>query len=177
VTVPNPVTTPVSNNFRSVREQPNPRVPLRSSRRELRPGAFDSSIQLTVHPQSMNLCSAPAKFVFSGETSQLLHLGFLRFSVFSSVQGPLSLPSLRLAAAPLPLHFPPPDGAPSPSMAGGDDPSARAPLRPAPWPCPVAMPRARAAAGRLAPCSTPLLSSPPPMVERKEKEEDEIFAI
>jgi hypothetical protein len=69
-----------------VRRRRNPRVPLRSSRRKLCPSAFDSSIRPTVHPQSTILCSAPARVVFSSESPALLYLGFLRFSVFPSMQ-------------------------------------------------------------------------------------------
>jgi hypothetical protein len=91
--VPTPATTPTSKYFRSVRCRRNPRVPLHSSRRELRPGAFDSSIRLTVHPQSTILCSAPARVVFSGEPPPLLYLVFLSFLRFPSVHG-LPLPPL-----------------------------------------------------------------------------------
>jgi hypothetical protein len=86
---------------------PFQRVPLRSSRWELRPGAFDSSIW------PMILCSAPTRVVFSGEPPPLLYLGFLRFFVFPSVQGvpfpPLTFPCGVL----LPPLFSP-SGAPPP---------------------------------------------------------------
>jgi hypothetical protein len=128
--VPTPATTPVSNYFRKW----NPRVPLRSSCQELRPSVFDSSIQPMVHLQSTILCSAPAR-VFSGESPPLLYLGFLRFSIFPSMQG-IPLP---------PLTFP-----------GGSAPPPQGVRRPAPPPPP---------ADRLgsAPLRSPLLSPPPPM--------------
>jgi hypothetical protein len=114
VTVPTPTITPASNYFRSVRRRQNPRVPLCSSCRELRPSAFDSSIRPTFCPQSANLCLTLANCVFSNEPPPLLNIGFLRFFVFPFVHGPF-LPSLSpLAAAPLPLRSPPPGGAPFP---------------------------------------------------------------
>jgi hypothetical protein len=79
-------TTPTTNHFRPVHRRWNPRVPPRSSRRELRPGAFNFSIRLTVRLQSANLCLAPTNFVFSGEPPPLLHRGFLHFSVFPFLQ-------------------------------------------------------------------------------------------
>jgi hypothetical protein len=119
--VPTPAITPVSNYFRSVRRQWNPRVPLRLPCQELRPGVFDSSIQPMVHLQSTILCSAPARVVFSGEPPPLLYLGFLRFSIFPSMQGPSPSP----AATPLPLWL----TAARPPHARGPPPAA--PVRPA----------------------------------------------
>jgi hypothetical protein len=111
-------------------------------RRVLRLGAFDSSIRPTVHPQSMILW-ALARVVFSGEPPPLLYLGFLRFSVFPSMQG------LPLA----PLTFP----------GGGDPPPSVSPTRrrpyPTRWPPPVAHAPVRPALpARLTP-----LHSPPPL--------------
>jgi hypothetical protein len=87
--VPTPATTPVSNYFRSVLHRRKPRVSLRSSHRGLSPGAFDSSIRSTVHPQSMNLYSTPARVVFSGEPP-FLYRWFLHFLCFPVRAGPLS---------------------------------------------------------------------------------------
>jgi hypothetical protein len=52
----------------------NLRVPLRVSRQELRPGAFDLSIRPPVRRQSTDFSSAPANFVFSGGPPPLLSL-------------------------------------------------------------------------------------------------------
>jgi hypothetical protein len=148
--VPTPATTPTSKYFRSVRCRRNPRVPLHSSRRELRPGAFDSSIRLTVHPQSTILCSAPARVVFSGEPPPLLYLVFLSFLRFPSVHG-LPLP---------PLPSPGGDAPPSPVSCPARLPS---PPRQLPAPRPVG----------LALYATPPLPLPPSMVEWKEEEEEQ----
>jgi hypothetical protein len=137
------------------------RVPLRSSRRELRPGAFDSSIQPMVRPQSVNLCSALANFIFPNEPPPLLHLGFFRFPVSAGPSSPFAL-----SVVPLPLCFP---LARRRSLPRGRRP--RPPPPPTPLRARLARPPLRAAA---------LLSPPPPMVERKEKEheeEDGDFAI
>jgi hypothetical protein len=48
--VPTPATTLASNYFQFVHCRRYPRVPLGSPRQGLRPGAFDSSTRLTVHP-------------------------------------------------------------------------------------------------------------------------------
>jgi hypothetical protein len=159
VTVPTPTITPASNYFRSVRRRQNPRVPLCSSCRELRPSAFDSSIRPTFCPQSANLCLTLANCVFSNEPPPLLNIGFLRFFVFPFVHGPF-LPSLSpLAAAPHPRRSPPPRGGPQPPPA-----VARAPCHA----------RAAGSAGSALPhARNPLLSPTPPWVERKEKEEEE----
>jgi hypothetical protein len=104
-TVLTPTTTPTSNYFRSVRHLWNPRVPLRSSHRELRPRAFDSSIQPPVHRQSTDFFSAPANFVFSGESPPLLELcsSFFFFPRAGALfpPHPLSLPWRRHPLPPL----------------------------------------------------------------------------
>jgi hypothetical protein len=126
--VPTPATTSVSNYFRSMRRRQNPRVPLRSPRRELRPGVFNLSIRPTVHPQSMNLCSVLVRVVFSDEPPLLLYLGFLCFLVCA---GPPS-PSPHLPrVTPLPLNFPPPLG-PAPLAATGSASPCSAPPLPSP---------------------------------------------
>jgi hypothetical protein len=57
------VPTPMASNyFRSVRRRWNPRVPLCSSHRELRPDAFDSSIRPTVRTQSVFFSLAATRF-------------------------------------------------------------------------------------------------------------------
>jgi hypothetical protein len=133
-TVLTPTTTPTSNYFRSVRHLWNPRVPLRSSHRELRPGAFDSSIQPPVRRQSTDFFSAPANFVFSGQPPPLLELCS---SFFSSPARGLSSPSPSLfplaAAPPPPSVLPssvtlPPGGRRRSRLARGDG-------RPDPPPC------------------------------------------
>jgi hypothetical protein len=164
--VPTLATTPTSNYFRSVRRRRNLRVPLHSSRRELCPGGFDSSIRPTVHPQSMVLCLAPKRVVFSHEPPPLLYLGFLRV-----------------------LRFPVRVGPPSPYPGGGGPPPSISPRRgPLPFPAaasPIgsagARPRApqlrarvtrgRAAGSTLSPSVAPSSLPPCPMVERKEKRE------
>ena len=87
---------------------PNPRVPLRSSRRRLRRSAFGSSIGSPNLRQSTDFSSAPARVFFPGEKPPLLHLGFLRFFVFPSVQSlshsPLTFPG---GGAPPPSISPP----------------------------------------------------------------------
>jgi hypothetical protein len=139
------VPTPVSNYFRSVHRQRNPRIPLCLSRRELRPGSFDSSIRLTIHPQSTILCSAPVRVVFSDEAPPLLYLGFLCFLCFSVCTGPPSpSPHLPRRRLPSPSRVPPPSALLREHFA---------------WSC-----------GRRpnsAPYAAP--SSPPFMVERKKK--------
>jgi hypothetical protein len=110
------VPTPASNYSQSVHRLPNPRVPLRSSRRGLRRSVFGSSIGSSNLRQSMDFLSTPARVFFPGEKPPLLHLGFLRFFVFPSVQSlshsPLTFPD---GGAPLPSvsplrrrPFPPP---------------------------------------------------------------------
>jgi hypothetical protein len=84
----------------------NPRVPLRSSRRGLRRSAFGSSIGSPSLRQSTDFLSTSARVFFPGEKPPLLHLGFFRFFVFSSVQ------SLSHS----PLAFPG-GGAPPPSVS------------------------------------------------------------
>ena len=110
----------------------NPRVPLRSSRRRLRRSAFGSSIGSPNLRQSTDLASTPARVFFPGEKPPLLHLGFLRFFIFSSVQ------SLSHS----PLTFPG-GGGPPPSVS-----PPMAPLSPSRrrrrWPAAAPVPRARA---------------------------------
>ena len=106
--VPTPATTPASNYSQSVHRLRNPRVPLRSSRRGLRRSAFGSSIGSPNLRQSTDFSSAPARVFFPGEKPPLLHLGFLRFFVFPSVQSlshsPLTFPG---GGAPPPSVSPP----------------------------------------------------------------------
>jgi hypothetical protein len=98
-----------------VHRLPNPRVPLRSSRRGLRRSAFGSSIGSPNLRQSTDLASAPARVFFPGEKPPLLHLGFLRLFVFPSVQ----------SISHSPLTFPD-GGGPSPSVS----PPRRRPFSP-----------------------------------------------
>jgi hypothetical protein len=99
--VPTPSTTPVSNYFQSMRRWQNPRVPLHSSRRELRPDAFDSSIRLLIRRQSTIFFLTPANFVFSRELAPLFSEPFLHFSPCVAAQ----FPSLFRTLSP---HVPPP---------------------------------------------------------------------
>jgi hypothetical protein len=128
--VPTPTTTQASNYFWSVRRHRNPRVPLRSSRRELHPGAFDSSIRPTVRPESVNLCPAPARVLFSGEPStNVVHRNFSFLSPprSPSVSSPSPLFSWR--QRPLPL-LPPPHGASAAAAWRGTALRAGAPMHP-----------------------------------------------
>jgi hypothetical protein len=74
--VPTPVTTLVSNYFKSMRRCRNQRVPLRSYHRELHPGAFNSSIRPLVRCQSTVFLSASVNLDFSGEQTPLFHSPF-----------------------------------------------------------------------------------------------------
>jgi hypothetical protein len=126
--VPTPATTPASNYSQSVHRLPNPRVPLRSSRRGFHRSAFGSSIGSPNLRQSTDFASAPARVFFPGEKPPLLHLGFLRFFVFPSVQSLSHSPLTFPAATPL-LRFPS-HGAPFPlpavaAVAGGDSRAPR----------------------------------------------------
>jgi hypothetical protein len=169
--VPTPATTPASNYSQSVHRLPNPRVPLRSSRRGLRRSAFGSSIGSPNLRQSTDFLSAPARVFFPGEKPPLLHLGFLRFFVFPSVQS-ISHSSLTFpgGGAPLP-PFSLPGGAPFP-LPGGDGGGrrrrscSRAPRPRAPLPdgCGRA-PRARCGRAHSQPArSRPPLRSPLPLL-------------
>jgi hypothetical protein len=103
------VPTRARNYFRSMRRRQNLRVPLRSSRRELCPGAIDSPIWSTIRPQSTNLCSAPARVVFSYEAPPLLYLGFLCFPI--RVWPPSPSPHLSQRRCPSPSILPPAEAA------------------------------------------------------------------
>jgi hypothetical protein len=162
--VPTPATTPASNYSQSVHRLPNPRVPLRSSRRRLCRSAFGSSIGSPNLRQSTDFLSAPARVFFPGEKPPLLCLGFLRFFVFPSVQGlPHSLLTFPGGGAPPPSDSPP--MAPlSPPGGGGDGGRRRLPC-PAPalppslaWPPPAG---ARALCGVAGPLAEVELLPPP----------------
>jgi hypothetical protein len=137
-TVPTPATTPASNYSQSVHCLPNPRIPLRSSRRGLRRSAFGSSIGSPNLRQSTDFSSAPARVFFPGEKPPLLCLGFLRFFVFPSMQDlPHSLLIFPDGGAP-PLSVSPPMAPlfPSPAAAVADGgsraPRPRSQARPPP---------------------------------------------
>jgi hypothetical protein len=137
-----------------VHRLPNPRVPLRSSRRGLRHSAFGSSIGSPNLRQSTDFSLAPASVFFPGKKPPLLCLAFLRFFIFPSVQGlPHSLLTFPDGGAP-PLSVSPPMAPLSPSPAAavadggyraprprslpprrGPRPRARVPCAawPAPW--------------------------------------------
>jgi hypothetical protein len=90
--VPTPAITPASNYSQSVHRLPNPRVPLRSSRRGLRRSAFGSSIGPPNLRQSMDLASAPASVFFPSEPPPWIST--LVFHFFSPpCAAPLSLPT------------------------------------------------------------------------------------
>jgi hypothetical protein len=165
------VPTPASNYSQSVHRLPNPRVPLRSSRRGLRRSAFGSSIGSPNLRQSTDFLSAPARVFFPGEKPPLLHLGFLVFSFSRPCRASPTLPSPSPAAVPLPPPFPLPDGAPFPLPDGGGGGRRRRPCSNAPRaPLPGSEGRApRAPCGRVRPrparpdlpCAAP--SSSPPL--------------
>jgi hypothetical protein len=101
--VPTLATTPAINYSQSVYRLRNPRAPLRLSHRGLRLGAPGSSIgPLNLH-QSMISSSAPTRVFVSREKPPLLCLGFLRFSVFPSVQG-LPLPPFTFLESGAPTY-------------------------------------------------------------------------
>jgi hypothetical protein len=109
------VTTPASNYFQFMHHQRNPRVLLCSPRRELRFGAFDSSIGPTVRPQS-TFFSTPVRVSSPVSPSSIVAHGVFRFCF--PQHNPLS--SLLPPAAPLP-HAPPP--ARPAVVAGWHDPA------------------------------------------------------
>jgi hypothetical protein len=77
--VPTPTTTPASNYSQSVHRLWNPRIPLRSYRRGLRLGAFDSLIRLVVRRQSVFSFSSLASTFFSDEVHHCFSLFPLHF--------------------------------------------------------------------------------------------------
>jgi hypothetical protein len=101
-----------------VHRLPNPRVPLRSSRRGLRRSAFGPLIGSSNLWQSTDFLSAPTRVFFPVRTSIVVP----RVSSCSSFSHPckasLTLPTPSLVAAPLPPPFPLPSGAPF-SLPGG----------------------------------------------------------
>jgi hypothetical protein len=109
------VPTPASNYFRSVRRRWNLRVPLRSYHRGICPGAFDSSIRLTVCPPISVFFSASARSPSPVSPSTIVVHEALLFLRFLSVQ--------RL---PLPSLFPSSGGTPAPSVS----PTRRGPTPP-----------------------------------------------
>jgi hypothetical protein len=122
------------------------------SRRELRPGAFNSSIRPPVHHQSTDFSSAPANFIFSGEPPPLLHLGFFSFLHFPVC-----------AEGPLPSLTSPIGGAPSPFSPPG---AARPPARPLHTHARLALPSGRHGPLRRrppTPCAQPSPYAPPPL--------------
>jgi hypothetical protein len=99
------VTTPVSIYFQFVCRLQNSRVPMRSPRRELYPGAFDlSSID--------GFPSALARVLFSGERSHCCPWRFLHFTLY---ERPLFSPSARPPRRRLHPHPAPPLLAPGPA--------------------------------------------------------------
>jgi hypothetical protein len=96
------VPTLASNYSQSVHCLWNPRLLLRSPHREIRLGVSDSSIGPPNLRQSTGSSPAPARVFFPSDKTPLLHLGFHRLFLFSSVQSSLSHPSPPLAAPPHP---------------------------------------------------------------------------
>jgi hypothetical protein len=145
----------------------NPRVPLSSSRQGLRRSAFGSSIGSPNLRQSTDFLSTPARVFFPGEKPPLLHLGFLRFFVFPSVQSISLSPHLPRQRRPSPLRFPPRRRPFSPPGGGRRRRSrSRAPCPRAPLPsgCGRAL-RARCGRARPRPArSRPPLRSPLPLL-------------
>jgi hypothetical protein len=109
--VPTPTTNPASNYSKSMYRLWNTRVSLRSSHRGLRRGASDSSIRPMNLLQSTDFSAAPVRVFFTGEKPLLLHLRFLRFFVFPSMQGlphsPLTFPGGGAPPPPFPLPVAP----------------------------------------------------------------------
>jgi hypothetical protein len=101
-----------------MRHRRNLRVLLRSSHRELRPGAFDSLIRPMVRPQSMKLSSTPARSSSEMSRPPLLHLWFLCFFVSHSHSASFSLPSTSSTVAPSPRVFLP-TRSPLPLLSNG----------------------------------------------------------
>jgi hypothetical protein len=138
------VTTPTSNYFKSVHHRRNPRVPLRSSRREIRPDAFDSSTRPTVRPQSVFFSSTPVRLSFPVNPSSIvvhrvLHFLFPPHIPLSSIVPPSSLggapPSARPAATRCPRRC---SGRPTRSSSGAPCPQRLAPALPVVVPDPPA---------------------------------------
>jgi hypothetical protein len=125
--VPTPATTLPSNYSQFVHYLRNPRVPLRSSRRGLRRGAFGSSIGPPNLRQSTDFFSAPARVFFPGEKPPLLHLGFLRFHVRAVPHSPS--PHLSRWQRPSPT-FSPPTASLSPSQRRRPRPRSECPASP-----------------------------------------------
>jgi hypothetical protein len=97
----------VEQFIHSVRRSWNPRVPLRSSHRELRP--IDSSMQLLVRYQSMILFSAPVNSVVSGELSFIVVHGVSPFFYICATPPRAFVPTLAPRHAPaVPAPAPPP---------------------------------------------------------------------
>jgi hypothetical protein len=149
------VPSPVSNYSQSGHRLRNPRVPLRSSHRGLCWGMSGLSIGPLNLSQSMDFSSAPVRVFFLGEKPPLLHLRFLSFFVFPSMQG-LPVPPLTLLGGGAPSPYVPPGAAPLPSLVavgptGSTDARCRA------WPCPRRP-------GSALPLHSPLL--PPPLSSR-----------
>jgi hypothetical protein len=129
--VPTLMTTLTSNYFQSVRRWQNPRVQLRSSRQELRPGAFDSSIRPPIHRQSTDFSSALTRFFFPDE---LFHCCSWMFHCFllHVCNPPLSLSSSPRRPPPAVAHGQRPRVLPATSPPPSADPL---PNQPSPSPC------------------------------------------
>jgi hypothetical protein len=116
-----------SNYFQSVHRRRNPRIPLCSSRRVLRLGAFGSSIGPPIHRQST---------IFSGEFSPLLPMKVLCFpSPYASIHldspspwCPLFVFVFLLSLCPLSLPHSP-LARPSPLVSDDTAPSGSPPMR------------------------------------------------
>jgi hypothetical protein len=124
------VSTPASNYFWFVRRRRNPRVPLRSSRRELRPGASNLSIRPPDLRESVKLSSALARWSSPVSPSTIVVHEAFCFFVSHSRRASLSLPSSPKWRCPLPRACP---------SRSRRDPTAASPpsacARPAPSPC------------------------------------------
>jgi hypothetical protein len=168
--VPTPTTTPASNYSQSVHRLPNPRVPLRLSRRGLRHSVFGSSVGSSNLRQLTDFLSAPARVFFTGEKPPLLCLGILCFPVRA---GPPSLsphlPRRWRPSPPFPLPWHPFSSSPTAAAVAGGANRAPAPARAPPWqwwsrPSRPVRPRPpptgpTSSSPYAAPSSSPLLSS------------------
>jgi hypothetical protein len=149
------VSTPASNYFWFVRRRRNPRVPLCSSRRELRPGASNLSIQPPDLRESVKLSSALARWSSPVSPSTIVVHEAFCFFVSHSRRASLSLPSSPKWRCPLPLHFPTPAW-PFPPAVATNGGWAR------PAPCAAPAPPTADATPRRHPLPRHALTRPPP---------------
>jgi hypothetical protein len=118
------VPTPARNYFRSVLRWWNARVPLRSSRRELRPGAFDFIDSIDGSSSIGEFVLGSRDVVFSGELSTIVAPRVSFFLRFPFAQG-LPHPSLTLLGGDDLSPILPPTRSPPPCWGEGEDATHR----------------------------------------------------